>query len=400
MIPVIGLLRVPSPLSAIFFGFTAALAIRLAMAEVLVRQDTPKALRRAIRLQAPAPAEEVVRRLADHDPAHARRYIEQLVQTLNPRSSASWIELGLEDEAEGDLAGAERRLLEAARVDRQYLPAWTLANFFFRQRIPERFWPWAQRAAALSADRLADSDLVPLLRLCDEVESDPERMLARVGDTHRMRTAYLRFLIVENRLDAARRVALAMGRDRSNDPYLADLADREIRAENADGAIALWKASMDLPPIDPAAGSPLANGDLARAPLNLGFDWRLPQTEGVESIWKPSQLIFRIDGTQPERCVLLEQTVFLNGRRFCLRFDYTTGALPARGLRWGLNQDEGSEILSSDHWREGTFDLPRRRGLASLRLFYRREPGTTRAEQSIEIRHLRLEEVPETRGAP
>ena len=36
-------------------------------------------------------------------------------------------------------------LLESARRDKQYAPAWALANFYFRQDQPRQFWPWARR---------------------------------------------------------------------------------------------------------------------------------------------------------------------------------------------------------------------------------------------------------------
>jgi Tfp pilus assembly protein PilF len=71
------------------------------------------------------------------------------VEPARPRSSSAWIDTGLAAEEAGDYAGAERSLLEAARIDRQHLPAWSLANFYFRRGDPASFWPWARRAAAL-----------------------------------------------------------------------------------------------------------------------------------------------------------------------------------------------------------------------------------------------------------
>ena len=43
---------------------------------------------------------------------------------------------GLAAETRGDAALAEKWLQEAATVDRQYEPRWTLANFYFRQSQP------------------------------------------------------------------------------------------------------------------------------------------------------------------------------------------------------------------------------------------------------------------------
>ena len=58
------------------------------------------------------------------------------------------------------IAGAERWLLDAARVDRQYEPRWTLANFYFRQQKMDDFWKWMRAALEVSyGDRVAAFDL-------------------------------------------------------------------------------------------------------------------------------------------------------------------------------------------------------------------------------------------------
>ena len=77
------------------------------------------------------------------------------------------------------------------------------------------FWEWARRAALLTYD-----DFLPLLRLCDQFEPDPARMLGHTGELRRIWAPYLAFLIGENRLDAAQQVAQGMLADRANDPYL------------------------------------------------------------------------------------------------------------------------------------------------------------------------------------
>ncbi|MGA3187339.1 MAG: hypothetical protein ABSF22_09525 [Bryobacteraceae bacterium] len=369
----------------LFFGWAAFAAIRLAAAETIYRQDTAEAVRRAIAMQGPAPSAEFKERLAELDPAAARAILESIV-AANPRASAAWVSLGMLDDSAGDRASAEQRLLSAARIDHQYLPAWTLTNFYFRWENRELFWKWANRAAALTYD-----EFPPLLRLCDQFEPDPARMLAHLGDVRRLRPPYLALLMRENRLDAAQKVARGMSGDRANDPYLLNLADRQLRAANTAAAIELWNIASGLGPIEPSAGRILTNGTLDRAPLNLGFDWRLGQAEGIASSWKPSELMFTFSGSEPENCVLLEQTIYLVPGHFRLRFDYLTRDAPAAGIRWSLDKTEGPLIEPSERWKEGAFEVPRTRGLAHLRLFYRREPGTTRAEGQIEIRNLRLE---------
>lgn len=370
----------------VFFGLAALAAVRLGVAETIFRQDTAEAIKRAIAIVGPAAAFE--QRLAEVDAPNARQALEQAV-AADPRASAAWIALGLIEEADGEFEAAERSLSEASSVDRQYLPLWTLANFYFRRANREKFWLSADRAASLTYD-----DFRPLLRLCDEFEPDPNRVLAHFRDSRRMQPPYLNFLIGEGRLDAAEQVAKGMWNDRANDPLLIDLADREVRAGNPIPAIELWNAASGFRPLDPSRGRILTNGDLARAPLNLGFDWRMVETEGVAEAWKPSELVFTFSGSEPEACGVLEQTIYFISHHFRLRFDYLTGAVAPSGLRWALDNAAGPPLRASDEWKEGTFDIPRTRGLAHLRLIYQREPGTTRTEGRIEFRNLRLEDTP------
>lgn len=369
----------------LFFGCAALVAIRLAVADTISRRHTPEAVTKAIALQWPTPDAGLEQILAEVDPGNARVSLKAAV-AANPRSSAARIALGLLEDAAGRPLNAERFLEQAAQFDRQYLPAWTLANFYFRRSNQEQFWVWATRAASLAYD-----DLRPLLRLCDQQEPDPARMLAHFQNVARIRPPYLDFLIGENRLNAAQQVARAMSEDRANDPHLIDLADRQLNAGNAAAAIELWNVASGFSPLEPAAGRILTNGDLSRAPLNLGFDWRLGQADGVTQSWKSSELIFTFSGSQPETCVLLEQVIFLVPRRFRLRFDYLTGNTSPTGVRWSLGDLEGPRVEPSSQWTEGAFDLPRTQGIRNLKLFYRREPGTVPSGGRIEVRNLRLE---------
>jgi tetratricopeptide (TPR) repeat protein len=367
-----------------YFVFAMLAVVRLAVAETFFREDTIGAVTAAVDVMSDASAAEFEQRLAEIDPARAQEYLERAL-SLNPRASSAWISLGLLQEDAG-LSDAERSLLEAAKVDHLYLPAWTLSNFYFRRGNREKFWMWAPRAAALTYD-----DFRPLLRLCNELESEPGKTLAHFGRNDRLRTEYLNFLIGENRLDAAQVVAKMLTTDRANDPHLIDLADRQLRAGNATAALELWNVASGFPAIDPANGRILTNGDLSRPPLNLGFDWRMGQSPGIFRDWRPSELIFNLSGEQPERCVLIEQTIYLSSAQLKLVFDYITGPVPPVGLHWSLNKIEGPQINPSKQWTKGGFRLPRAPGVANLRLFYRREPGTTRTEGRIEFRNLRLE---------
>lgn len=124
------------------------------------------------------------------------------------------MERGLAEE-QSDPAQAERDLLEAARLDHQYLPAWTLTNFYFRRGSSE-FWPWARKAARLSYDGFR-----PLLELANAGEPDPLAVIERLGGAEKLTLDELDVLISEGRLDAAQTVARSW-----LDPGLPDHAKR------------------------------------------------------------------------------------------------------------------------------------------------------------------------------
>lgn len=183
----------------LFSGFAFCLTIRLGVAEARLRFNPE-----------PAPSNQL-----------------RIEITLNPRLAMAWIQMGLDAEAAGDLAEAEIDLLQAARVDRQFVPAWTLANFYFRRGDSVNFWSWGRKAAAMTFD-----DYRPLLRLADVLEPSPREVAIRLGSSPPLLRAYMDFLIGAGRLDAAQEIAalLDSNHDPSDAARVADLADRRRRA--------------------------------------------------------------------------------------------------------------------------------------------------------------------------
>jgi tetratricopeptide (TPR) repeat protein len=158
----------------LFFGFAFSISLRLAVAEARFRLNPESAL--------DSPCWLGAANLAHYESSpHELR----TALSLNPRLASAWIHLGLDAEADGNLPEAEADLLQAARVDHLYLPAWTLANFYFRRGDRVRFWRWAERAAALTYD-----DYRPLLRLADVFDPCPQRVASRLGGGERLLRAY------------------------------------------------------------------------------------------------------------------------------------------------------------------------------------------------------------------
>jgi tetratricopeptide (TPR) repeat protein len=199
----------------VLLGFAFSLSIRLAVAEVDFWRNPDSALHSPFWLNA----------------ANLARYNSSPKELcaalrLNPRLASAWMYLGLDAEAEGHLPEAEADLLQAARIDRQYLPAWTLANFYFRRDDPAQFWVWAGRAALLIDDPR------PLLRLTDAFEASPQRVATRLGGRAPLLRAYLDLLIGAERLDSAQEIArmLLARHEPSDQARLADFAARLRRA--------------------------------------------------------------------------------------------------------------------------------------------------------------------------
>src|SRR5579864_525924 len=147
----------------------AVWTLRIGYADYLFRKDTLAAVQRAAAVR-PNEA-EFQARLADLDPTNDIAHL-RLAVALNPGLSKSWIALGLRLELKGSIEEAEHCYLEAARWDRQFLPAWTLANFYARRQDAVQFWPWARHAAEMSYE-----DIRPLLRLAFSLTSIPNVVL-------------------------------------------------------------------------------------------------------------------------------------------------------------------------------------------------------------------------------
>jgi hypothetical protein len=147
-------------------------SLRLARADAEYRKGTPESVARAAEIEPFNAAYLTLHALQiEYEGGDARPLLETIAR-ITPDASAPRIKLGLDAELRGDLAGAEKWLLDAARVDHQYEPRWTLANFYFRQQRIEEFWKWIRSALDVSyGDRGAAFDL------CWRASPDPRLIL-------------------------------------------------------------------------------------------------------------------------------------------------------------------------------------------------------------------------------
>lgn len=401
--------------AALWLGRFAALAglalaalwsFRAAAADQCLRATTLEGTERAIQW-APNQSENYVwlsAEVSDTNPRRAEQALRQAV-ALNPQDARSWVDLALRREAEGDLQQAERYLLHAADTDRQYLPRWSLANFYFRNNDLDRFWVWAKRAA-----EMLYGDPTPLFRLCGEVSEDGnlvERLGLRRPD---VRASYLNYLLARDHADLIQPVTQRLLSDsREEDvPLLLVACDRILELGRADEALEVWNrlaTSKRIPyaALAASARATVTNDAFSTVPISHGFDWRVPDIIGVSMAREDESGGLRVtfSGRQPEACMPLSQFIpVVENTHYDLEYRYSTLDIAnGSGLAWRAKftdvrqaTEVTSAIPSSDKEdsRLWAFDTPPGCRLVRLGLTYQRAPGTTRIEGRIVLRQVRL----------
>jgi hypothetical protein len=386
-------------IAALLLIFPLAVAsyrlVRLARADAFFRSDTLEGARRAVRLDAGnARYHAWLAEVEEHEGLDPQPEL-QLSTALNPRDSAVLIRLGLVAEQRGDAARAERDLLEAARIDRQYDPRATLANYYFRRGAQEPFWRWAREAFAVGY-----GDLRPLFQLCWRMTDNPAVVRAALPDDRAVLASYLGFLLQENGLDAAAPAAreLAAQAEPADRDLLLAAVDRLIESPDSTAALAVWNPLcgrlLACAPLDPEGGVSLTNPAFRSEPLQRGFDWRVSHDPEITAARENSPPLLRISlsGRQPEFCELLAQVVPLAARRrYRLRVRYRSAGLAAdTGIRWRIATAE-LPLRASDEW--STVELlfqTEAAVIVRLSMIYQRAPGSTRAEGSMIVGSVEL----------
>ncbi len=373
---------------------TAALLIatmqtlRIGYSDYLFRKDTQASVERAVRIW---PRDgNYHARLADFDSTNAILHLRRAV-ALNPGLSRSWIQLGLLVELLGGVEEAERCYLEAARRDHQFLPAWTLANFYARRNDAERFWPWARRAAGMSY-----SDLRPLFRLAFEFTTSPEKVRERMLPPLRpVEHEFLRYLLSE-RLDGATMGARLLGKaSREDVPVLFEWMDRLLEGRRVSEARKIWDALSDKRLIPYAHAGLLTNADFSHEPLGAGFDWRISAPPGVNCTRVAGGgLQVQFSGRQPETFELASQQLDLAPQSsYVLSLEYRTVDLGgSTNLRWRLGDTVSSPLGPAEKWTRWTWTF-RPGTINRLTLMDRRDPGTIRPEGVVYMRGLALTQL-------
>lgn len=376
-------------------------SIRSAEADRYSRRNTPEGLVHAIRL-APLCADYRLqladwRESEEHDP----QSLLQAALARNPQDASVWIRLGLRAEMHGDTTSAERFLLSAAQVSRQYAPRWTLVNYYFRRNRPTAFWEWTRKALDISY-----GDRGPVFRLCWEMTQDPVVILPAFPERPEIWQDYLAYLLAAKRLEASRPVAehLLAGAQPAARRVLLDYTNTLLAAGAPRPALAAWnrlcaRKLIGYAPLSPAQGLALTNGDFQLEFGPAGFDWRDNAVPGVSLRRGAAFLNISFSGKQPEKSEILWQYMPLQaGRTYEIDFEYQTQNIePGAGPAWKITAGPGaadltliSPRLSNSAWKPETLVFRGCDGLARLALAYERAPGTTRIQGLLSVRALRI----------
>ncbi len=366
--------------AALLMLMTAAFySVRLALADAAFRKQTPEGVARALEILPDRANYLLLRALQlDYDGVDSTALLERAAR-VNPLSSAPRIRLGLAAETRGDFLKAEAWLLDAARVDRQFEPRWTLANFYFRQERRDEFWKWMRAALENSyGERRLAFDL------CWRVSQDSEELLSRaIPDQHDVLATYL-YYVMELHRDAVGPVALklvSLG-NAVDVQELESACDVLVDSGKVIEARELWKQ------LGHRQTQLITNGDFAAEPSGHGFDWRLAHPPGVTDISLPGAHRILFSGKEPESCELLRQFVVLEpGKTYSLRWEARTrGFLSPTGIAW----NERGLVESAEDWRRGSLEFKAGSALVPIALSYQRPAGEARAEGSLEIRNVTL----------
>jgi hypothetical protein len=249
-------------------------------------------------------------------------------------------------------------------------------------------------------------DIGALFELCWRVTPDPvEIAKAVVNDKPEVLRQYLSFLLKKNQLNAARvtaRSLIAAGSPGQDRAYLLSVVDQLIAAKDAAGASAVWHDLMERHWVVAESSLP-NNGDFARDPLPVGFDWTISSDTGLHSWPGPAGLETEFTGDEPESSTIAEQALVLSPGEYVMEYSYRTTNIPAgSGIQWQIiDVKSGMPVAESTHLSSETvrhetltFSVPREVSLLKLRLRYQRPLGMTRISGSLVITSTRIKTHP------
>ena len=358
----------------------------------------------------------VYRRLAELDTSNRCEYLLRAIE-LEPLDAGSMIEVGLIDEAKGLNRSAEQWLLRAASADRTYLPAWTLANYYFRRSDATRFWTWARKAAAVSP-----GDLQPLFRLCFLEKDDACEVEKRVVSGRPLvERRFLSYLLGQRRIaDAAALMKRRASSLLERQPDVgATFVEKALEAGHAQAARDVWDAmsSLGLTPYPPSGTHPtshITNGSFAHDLTGKGFDWRRYPASGVGVYRVPAATTgdggvvrMELSAGEPYHKVIEQHLALPPDRRLRLKWRYRASGLGLLAEVVVVFRCDGRgnstvaerALQNSEAWREESWIIASPADLRAARLaVVYRGRGVRTVTANVELAAFTLSEEPDKGG--
>jgi len=324
-----------------------------------------------------------------------------------PRSAAIGVNTAFALERVGRRHDAERVLLETERVNRLWLPRWSLASFYLRNRPKEAAW-WGRLALERSYARVRPA----LFSLLDEAGVPSAEWLGWCGGNPEMLAGALEYFseaAKPDELATATRLLAVLGPGRAPVLWRDSLraaCSRLILAGRGAAAAEAWNALIARRALPFSAISPsnrIGNPGFADPVDGEAFNWRFVPLHGVSRVFDSQSRSVRIryDGSQPEESQLLAASVWLEphrSHRFSCSYRLDEGEPVRTGPVWLIGGEVSPPLVSSQgselaRWQTLVLELPQQPEgrIASLLLVLKRKAGFTRAEGGIELRDPKLE---------
>jgi tetratricopeptide (TPR) repeat protein len=399
-----------------FCGFAAWRSIRIAIADWVASAGTLPALERATRF-APDDARLLARvaisRSDSGDQSPATDKDLRRAAQINPLDSSLLMTLGLRQEFRGNGAEAEDYLVRAAEIDHQFKPAWTLANYYYRNNQPDKGWPMIERILNLEP---LGFDPRAVFDLCWRQTADTRKILGLIPKRGHRSIQYLAFLIGTKRTDAALDVwpealAAADPADLYDIGTLTGFVDFMAGADRVREAVTVWNQLVDRGLIhagrlDPAKGASIADPEFQVTPAGKAFDWHVAEIPGVSVGGFSGSLRFEINGDEPQSFEVLSAFApVLSATRYRLVWKSDGSLLKSPqdpGFGFQIVQRPGDPVvpcpplLSAGDTSHCDFVTPAAgkpgdMNRARIVLSYLRASGTTRVSGTLQLFDVHLE---------
>jgi tetratricopeptide (TPR) repeat protein len=320
----------------------------------------------------------------------------------DPDNYRLYVQLGLEYERVGDYRSASACLQQAARLSREFLAPWTLANYYFRRGDMPQFLFWIRRAL-----EAGPPDPTAAFHLLGQSGATPSEIDAAIPRTAQVLMPYLSWLMSQNHPDLARPVAAtilsrfpAEGRDLLVS-YCGLLAagNESQRLE----AVQLWnglcaRGLLHEKPVFPARPPDVVDPRLREVQDHLALGWQ-QVTDQVLVSRVDRGLFLSFDGNQPEQCSIIAELVSIQpARRYAFESSYESDLPADNGVSWRIEDAQsnaplqtGDAFLAGDaHEVNVPFTTPENCRFVRLILQYARQPGTVRVSGSVLLTNVDL----------